>query len=297
MDKLYGSLEAGGTKFVCAVGNENFEVVDKTQFKTTTPSETLEQTIAFFKKFTNLVSLSIGSFGPIDIDKSSKTYGYITNTPKPYWSNTDVVKTLQDALNVPIYFTTDVNSSAYGESYALKKLNKKADSLVYFTIGTGIGAGVIQNNEFIGGIGHLEMGHFLISKHPLDVEHKFKGVCPYHDGCLEGMACGPSLQARTGIRGELLEMDNPVWNVEAYYLAQAALNVTVSFRPNVIIFGGGVMSNEVLVKKVKDEFLKLLNGYLPIPPIDEYIITPTVKGNGSATLGNFILAKELLKNH
>lgn len=294
MDKLYGSLEAGGTKFVCAVGNENFEVVDKIQFKTTTPDETLEQTIAFFKKYENLVSLSIGSFGPIDIDHNSKTYGYITNTPKPYWSNTDVVKPLHDALNVPIYFTTDVNSSAYGEKYALSKLNKKADTLVYFTIGTGIGAGVIQNNRFIEGIGHLEMGHFMVSKHPYDIQNNFKGICPFHDGCLEGMAAGPSLKARTGISGENIDPSDPVWDVEAYYLAQAALNVTVSFRPDVIVFGGGVMSNDYMIKKVKDQFLKLLNNYIPIPPIDDYIVTPVVQGNGSATLGNFILAKELI---
>ena len=297
MDKLYGSLEAGGTKFVCAVGNENFEVVDKIQFKTTTPDETLEQTITFFKKYENLVSLSIGSFGPIDIDHNSKTYGYITNTPKPYWSNTDVVKPLHDALNVPIYFTTDVNSSAYGEKYALSKLNKKADTLVYFTIGTGIGGGVIQNNRFIGGIGHLEMGHFMVSKHPYDIQNNFKGICPFHDGCLEGMAAGPSLKARTGISGENIDPSDPVWDVEAYYLAQAALNVTVSFRPDVIVFGGGVMSNDYMIKKVKDQFLKLLNNYIPIPPIDDYIVTPVVQGNGSATLGNFILAKELIDTY
>ena len=297
MDKLYGSLEAGGTKFVCAVGNENFEVVDKIQFKTTTPDETLEQTITFFKKYENLVSLSIGSFGPIDIDHNSKTYGYITNTPKPYWSNTDVVKPLHDALNVPIFFTTDVNSSAYGEKYALSKLNKKADTLVYFTIGTGIGAGVIQNNRFIGGIGHLEMGHFMVSKHPYDIQNNFKGICPFHDGCLEGMAAGPSLKARTGISGENIDPSDPVWDVEAYYLAQAALNVTVSFRPDVIVFGGGVMSNDYMIKKVKDQFLKLLNNYIPIPPIDDYIVTPVVQGNGSATLGNFILAKELIDTY
>ncbi len=297
MDKLYGSLEAGGTKFVCAVGDENFEVVDKIQFKTTTPDETLEQTIAFFKKYENLVSLSIGSFGPIDIDHNSNTYGYITNTPKPYWSNTDVVKPLHDALNVPIYFTTDVNSSAYGEKYALSKLNKKADTLVYFTIGTGIGGGVIQNNRFIGGIGHLEMGHFMVSKHPYDIQNNFKGICPFHDGCLEGMAAGPSLKVRTGISGENIDPSDPVWDVEAYYLAQAALNVTVSFRPDVIVFGGGVMSNDYMIKKVKDQFLKLLNNYIPIPPIDDYIVTPVVQGNGSATLGNFILAKELIDTY
>lgn len=293
MEKLYGSLEAGGTKFVCAVGDENYNVIEKCQFKTTTPDETLAKTIEFFKKFKNLVSLSVGSFGPIDIDKSSNTYGYITNTPKPFWSNTNVVGILEDALNVPIYFTTDVNSSAYGEAYAFKKANKKADSLVYFTIGTGIGAGVIINGQILSGIGHPEMGHFLVAKHPEDIKNNFKGVCPFHDGCFEGMAAGPSLEKRTGIRGENILKDDPIWDIEAYYIAQGALYATVTFRPNVIVFGGGVMSNDFMLNKVKKEFIRLLNNYVPIPDIDEYLVLPSIVGNGSATLGNFVLAKEL----
>ena len=293
MSKLYGSLEAGGTKFVCAVGDENYGVVKKSQFKTTTPEETLNKTIEFFNKFENLASLSIGSFGPIDIDRNSSTYGYITSTPKPYWPNTNIVKILNDALNVPIYFTTDVNSSAYGEVFARKKLNQKVDTLVYFTIGTGIGAGVIANGKFIGGLGHPEVGHFYVAKHKTDIKNKFKGICPFHDGCLEGLAAGPSLEERLGVRGENIDSDNAIWDIEAYYIAQAIVYATVTFRPDVIVLGGGVMSCKGLLSKVKEEFKNLLNNYLPIPNIDDYIVTPIVESNGSATLGNFVLAKEL----
>ena len=291
MNKLYGSLEAGGTKFVCAVGDEEFNVVENLQFKTTTPIETLNNAIEFFKKFDNLVSLAIGSFGPIDIDKNSKTYGYITSTPKPNWSNTDVVGTLQKALNIPIYFTTDVNSSAYGEMYARKDIN----TLVYFTIGTGIGAGVITNNHFIGELGHPEIGHIYVNKHPVDLKNDFKGICPYHDGCLEGMAAGPSIEKRCGIRGENILSNDPVWDIEAYYIAQSAVYATVTFRPQVIVYGGGVFSNGFMLKKVKEEFKKLLNNYLPIPNVDDYIVTPAIENNGSATLGNFVLAKKLIE--
>ena len=291
MNKLYGSLEAGGTKFVCAVGDEEFNVVEKLQFKTTTPIETLNNAIEFFKKFDSLVSLAIGSFGPIDIDKSSKTYGYITSTPKPNWSNTDVVGTLQKALNIPFYFTTDVNSSAYGEMYARKDIN----TLVYFTIGTGIGAGVITNNHFIGELGHPEIGHIYVNKHPVDLKNDFKGICPYHDGCLEGMAAGPSIEKRCGIRGENILSNDPVWDIEAYYIAQSAVYATVTFRPQVIVYGGGVFSNDFMLKKVKEEFKKLLNNYLPIPNVDDYIVTPSIENNGSATLGNFVLAKKLIE--
>lgn len=295
MNKLYGSIEAGGTKFICAVGNEQFELVQKVQFPTTTPQETLESCIQFFTQFDHLVGLSVGSFGPIDIDRNSKTYGYITNTPKPNWANVDIVGKLKEALNVPIYFTTDVNSSAYGERIAYKQAGKEVDTLVYYTIGTGIGAGVVQKEEFIGGIGHPEMGHFYVSKHPLDIEHNFNGVCPYHDGCLEGMAAGPSLEARMGIRGEDIPKDSPIWDVQAYYIAQAAIHATVSFRPDIIVFGGGVMAQDHMIERVRRQFKELLNGYLPVPEIDSYIVQSAIEENGSATLGNFVLAKKISK--
>ncbi|MCY7145390.1 fructokinase ScrK [Streptococcus gordonii] len=297
MTKLYGSLEAGGTKFVCAVGNEKFEIVEKTQFPTATPIETLDKTIEFFSRFDNLAGLAVGSFGPIDIDQNSKTYGFITTTPKPHWANVDIVGVLRRALNVPIYFTTDVNSSAFGEVVARNNAGGRIENLVYYTIGTGIGAGAIQRGEFIGGAGHPEMGHYYVAKHPMDVEKEFNGVCPFHNGCLEGLAAGPSLEARTGIRGENIELNSSVWDIQAYYIAQAAIQATVTFRPDVIVFGGGVMAQQHMLDRVREKFTVLLNGYLPVPDVRDYIVTPAVAGNGSATLGNFVLAKEISERH
>lgn len=287
MTKLYGSLEAGGTKFICAVGNEQFEVVEQAQFPTTTPEETLAQTIAFFAQFDNLAAIAIGTFGPADIDETSETYGYITSTPKPHWGNTDMVGPLKAALNVPIYFTTDVNSSAYGEAL----VRDGVKSLVYYTIGTGIGAGAIQNGQFIGGISHAEAGHTYVAKHPGDAD--FDGVCPFHKGCLEGLAAGPSLEARTGIRGENIPLDSDVWDKQAYYIAQAAVQATLFMRPEVIVFGGGVMAQNHMLKRVRDTFAQLLNDYVPTPALEDYIVTPAIAGNGSATYGNFALAKSL----
>lgn len=289
MTRLYGSLEAGGTKFVCAVGNEELEVVEKVQFPTTTPEETLAQTIAFFQQFDNLAALAIGTFGPADIDESSETYGYITSTPKPNWADTDVVGPLKEALKVPIYFTTDVNSSAYGEAL----VRDGVKSLVYYTIGTGIGAGAIQNGQFIGGISHAEAGHTYVAKHPGDAD--FDGVCPFHKGCLEGLAAGPSLEARTGIRGENIPLDSDVWDKQAYYIAQAAVQATLFMRPEVIVFGGGVMAQDHMLKRVHEQFETLLNQYVPTPPAADYIVTPAIAGNGSATYGNFALAKSLVQ--
>lgn len=288
MGKLYGSIEAGGTKFVCAVGDEEYTVVDKTQFPTTTPEETIAQTIAYFKAFeADLAGIAIGSFGPIDIDPSSETYGYITTTPKPGLANVDLLGRLSTAFEIPFDVTTDVNSSAYGEALA----RPGVESLVYYTIGTGIGAGAIQKGEFVGGLGHTEAGHTYVMAHPEDVEHGFLGVCPFHKGCLEGMASGPSLEARTGTRGELIEQDASVWDVQAFYIAQAALQATMLYRPQVIVFGGGVMAQDHMVMRVHEKFKTLLNDYLPVPDLPDYIVTPAVADNGSATLGNFALAK------
>ncbi|MGT2919542.1 fructokinase ScrK [Streptococcus canis] len=288
MGKLYGSIEAGGTKFVCAVGDESFTILDKIQFPTTTPEETIAQTIAYFKAFeADLAGMAIGSFGPIDIDPSSETYGYITTTPKPGWGNVDLLGQLSAAFEIPFDVTTDVNSSAYGEALA----RPGVEHLVYYTIGTGIGAGAIQHGHFIGGLGHTEAGHTYVMPHPEDVANGFLGVCPFHKGCLEGMAAGPSLEARTGVRGERLDQEADVWDIQAFYIAQAALQATMLYRPQVIVLGGGVMTQEHMLVRVHKHFESLLTDYLPVPALPNYIVTPAVADNGSATLGNFALAK------
>lgn len=288
MSKLYGSLEAGGTKFICAVGNEAYQVVEKVQFPTTTPTETIEKVISFFQQFDNLVSIAVGSFGPVDIDVNSKTYGYVLDTPKPNWSHVDLIGPMQQALNVPIFFTTDVNSSAYGEVIARGNVRH----LVYYTIGTGIGGGAYTNGHFIGGLGHTEMGHTLVRKHEGDAD--FEGVCPFHKGCLEGMACGPSLEARTGIRGENIPLTSDVWDKQAYYIAQAVIQATLLFRPEVVVLGGGVMGQAHMLQRVHEHFKALFNQYIPLPNVEEYIAVPAVSDNGSATLGNFALAKQMV---
>lgn len=287
--KLYGSIEAGGTKFVCAVGNDKLEIIDIIQFPTTKPKETLEMTVNYFERFKdNLQSVSVASFGPIDMVRGSKTYGYITSTPKLFWDNTNIIGFLKDRIPVIYYFTTDVNASAFGEMV----VRKDVDSLVYYTIGTGIGGGVIQSGHEIGGVGHGELGHIYVAKHPADYD--FDGVCPFHGACLEGLAAGPSLEARTGIKGELIPENHPVWVIQAFYIAQAVMQATLSFRPQIIVLGGGVMKQSHMLKRVKSEFIKLLNGYVSIPPIDDYIVLPAVDNNGSATVGNFWLAKRKL---
>lgn len=285
---LLGSIEAGGTKFVCAVGNENYEIEDSIHIPTTTPGETLQKCIDFFDQYKEqLRAISIASFGPLEIRKSAPNYGYITTTPKPGWSNTDFVGPFKQHFGLPIYWTTDVNGSAYGEYIMSTLFNKQINSLVYYTFGTGVGAGAVIDGHLVGDMGHPEMGHIRVKRHPADLN--FAGICPYHGDCLEGVASGPTFEARTGKKGQTIPLSDPVWDIIAYYAAQAAVDATLMFRPGQIIFGGGVVSEEFL-KKVRPQFAKLLNGYVDVGKVDEYISMPLAKHNGSATIGNFALA-------
>lgn len=290
---LLGSVEAGGTKFVCAVGNESYQIIDKVQFKTTTPTETLQQTVAYFKKFPDLQAISIASFGPIEIRENAPKYGYITDTPKKKWQNTNFLGTLKQNFDLPIYWTTDVNGSAYGEYIMAVLFNKQINSLTYYTIGTGVGAGTVINGQFLGDTGHPEVGHVRLKRHPDDLD--FPGICPYHGDCLEGLVCGPTFEARTGHKGEDVPLTDHTWDIMAYYVAQAALQTTLSIRPAKIVFGGGVVSENFLVK-VRAQFDTLMNGYINVGNLANYITMPSVKDNGSATVGNFALAlRELNK--
>ncbi|KRM05609.1 MAG: fructokinase ScrK [Liquorilactobacillus ghanensis] len=287
---LLGSIEAGGTKFICAVGNEDYRIKDKVQIPTTTPEETLTAVVDYFKQF-KLDALGIASFGPIEIRKTSPKYGYITTTPKKGWANTDFLGFIKKSINVPISWTTDVNGSAFGEYTMSTLFNEKIESLVYYTIGTGVGAGAVIDGHLVGSAGHPEMGHVLLKRHPDDLN--FKGICPYHHDCLEGLVAGPTFEARTGKKGQDVPLTDKTWDILAYYIAQAAIQVTLILRPNKIVFGGGV-TNKVLLEKVRSEFKNILNDYVKVPPLDQYITMPQVANNGSANIGNFALAENLL---
>ncbi|BBM18405.1 fructokinase [Enterococcus avium] len=288
---VYGAIEAGGTKFVCAVGDEDFNLLAKASFPTTTPAETMQLVIEFFTQYKeDLQSIGVGSFGPIDIQRESKTYGFITATPKSAWQNFDFVGTLKKFFAVPIAWTTDVNAACYGE-YILG-YGSEYSNVVYYTVGTGIGGGAIQNGRFIEGFSHPEMGHMLVRRHQKD---HFSGSCPFHQDCLEGLAAGPAIEKRTGKKGQEVAEKDPVWEIVASYIAQCAYNTTLMLSPDVIIFGGGVMKQTQLKMKVQEKFLELLNDYVSIPKIADYIVTPKL-GDHAGISGCLALAKEV-KQH
>ncbi|MGX7203703.1 ROK family protein [Enterococcus pingfangensis] len=284
---LYGAIEAGGTKFVCAVGNEKFKIIERVSFPTETPEKTMSSVVDFFNKFDNVKTIGIGSFGPIDVKKDSKTYGFITSTPKLAWENFNFVGYLKEQLNnISVVWTTDVNAACYGEYIA--GYGKGLSNVVYYTIGTGIGGGALLDGRFIEGFSHPEMGHATVRRHPEDT---FIGNCPYHDDCLEGLAAGPAIENRTGVKGQNLPQEDSSWDIEAYYIAQCAYNTTLLFSPQIIIFGGGVMKQKHLRKKVQEQFDKLINGYVKYPDLSTYIVTPKL-GDDAGITGCLALAKD-----
>lgn len=286
----YGAIEAGGTKFVCAVGDLKYKIVDKITIPTTTPTETMEQVIHFFNQYRDdLLSIGIGSFGPIDINPRSDLYGYITNTPKKKWNNYNFFGTIKNEFNVPMYLTTDVNSSAYGE-YSFRNKDE-INNLIYVTIGTGVGGGAVYKGDFVSENSHPEMGHMIVLP---DKNMQGTGICPYHNFCLEGLASGPAIENRAGIRAEKLPDNSIEWDIEANYIAQAVYNITYIMRPDIIVLGGGVMKQPNLIEKVREEFKKLTGDYLGDIDVSQYIVAP-ILGDEAAVKGCFKLAEKSIK--
>ncbi|TAH69569.1 MAG: ROK family protein [Anaerolineaceae bacterium] len=274
---IIGALEAGGTKMVCAIGDENGNIIERTQFPTETPAITMPQLIAFYKD-KGALALGIGCFGPINPDKNSKTYGYITSTPKLAWRNYNIVKAFHDALKVPIGFDTDVNGAALGET-AWGALSG-CEVGIYITIGTGVGVGVCINGKPLHGLMHPEGGHIFIKRLEGD---DYKGNCPYHLDCFEGLAAGPAIEGRFGKKAYELQNVSEVWDIEAHYIAQAICNYIFCYSPGRIVLGGGVMHQEQLFPIVRAKVKEYLKGYINakeiLDNIDSYIVPPKLGDN------------------
>ncbi len=293
---MFGGIEAGGTKFVCMLGNSPDEIQAEIRFPTTTPVETLGKTINFFLEQSRqhpLQAVGIGSFGPVDLQPGSSTFGYITTTPKPGWPRTDVAGPIHQALNVPVAFDTDVNAAALGE-YRWGAA-QGMDPFLYMTIGTGIGGGGIFNGAPMHGLVHPENGHIRL---PHNWEQDpFVGICPYHGDCFEGLASGPAMKKRWGQPAESLPAGHPAWDLEAHYVALAVANMICDYSPRRIILGGGVMSHPGLFELVRQKTLTLLNGYIQSPAITDHIdtyIVPPALGGRAGVLGAIALAQSIV---
>ncbi len=291
----YGAIEGGGTKFNCLVGSGPQDIRAEIRVPTTTPDETFPKVIQFFREQAArrpLEAIGIGSFGPVDLEPSSATYGYITSTPKPGWRMTDFAGTIRQALDIPVAFDTDVNAAAYGEYRwgAASGLSQ----FVYMTIGTGIGAGEMVGGQLVHGLVHPEAGHMRIPHDRL--VDPFPGHCPFHGDCLEGLASGPAVQARWGMPAEQLPRDSPAWDLEAQYIASAVVNLVCALSPQRVILGGGIMQQPGLIEIIRQKTLDQLNGYVQAPEIlehiGEYIVLPGL-GARAGMLGALALAQAL----
>lgn len=287
-----GALEAGGTKMVCAVGDENGTIEKRVSYPTKTPEETMPQMIEFFG-MERIEALGIGCFGPVDLNRSSATYGYITSTPKLAWAGFDIVGAFREALSVPVGFDTDVGGAALGEvTYGAAR---GCDPAIYITIGTGVGVGVYVNGGLLHGLIHPEAGHVLIMRQAGDA---YRGKCPFHANCLEGLAAGPAMMERWGKPAAELADREEVWELESDYIAQAVTNYILTLSPQRIILGGGVMHQKQMFPLVRRKTVEKLNGYLQsdviLKHIEEYIVPPAL-GDDAGITGALILGRRAVR--
>ncbi len=297
---LIGGIEAGGTKMVCAIGEVDetslkgretigavsVQILERVSIPTETPAKTLPRMIDFFAE-RGIETLGIGCFGPVDLNKKSATYGYITKTPKTGWADCDMVGAFQKALGVPVGFDTDVNAAVLGE--VMWGAGKGCDTAIYITIGTGVGVGVYCNGDLLHGLVHPEAGHILLQRHPKDT---YAGRCPFHANCVEGLASGPAVEARWGKPAIELATCREVWEMEAYYIAQAIANYTLTYSPQKIILWGGIMHQKQLFAMVRTRVQEMLGGYVQHPllqgDLEAYIVAPEL-GDNPGIMGAFAL--------
>lgn len=291
---LYGGIEAGGTKFVCAIGSGPDDLHDEVRFPTTTPRETLGQAVAYFQDRharRPLAAIGVSCFGPVEPTPGARHYGYITTTPKKGWGFADVVGPLAAATGLPIGFDTDVNGAALGEQRwgAAQGL----DTFVYLTVGTGLGGGGMVQGRLMHGLMHPEMGHMLLRRDAQ--KDPYPGYCVFHGDCFEGLACGPAIEARWGVSARDLPPDHPAWDLEAHYLALGIVNIILVVSPQRVILGGGVMDQTQLFPLVRAKVKDFLHGYIQKPEIldriDQYIVPPGL-GNRAGVLGAIALAQQ-----
>jgi fructokinase len=286
--RLYGGIEAGGTKFVCAVGQTPQAKLASTLIPTTTPTATLHRVIAFFRAHA-IQRLGLATFGPLDLDRGSPTYGHILATPKLAWQGCPIVPILQSALGVPMAVDTDVNAAALAE--AMYGAGRRADPLVYLTVGTGIGGGVMIHGRPLHGLMHPEMGHMLLARVPGDTR---PSGCPFHEDCLEGLASGHAIAVRFGAP-ETLPPQHEAWRLEALYLGQALATIISILSPQRIVLGGGVMHQPALLSHIRSACARTLHGYIPRlkspGALESYLVLPAL-GDDAGVIGALHLARE-----
>lgn len=282
--RLLGAIEAGGTKFVLAVGTSPGSIAARHTIPTRDPAATLAEAAAWLAAQGAVRALGIASFGPVELDPQASRWGHITNTPKPGWADCDIAGHFARALGVPVGFDTDVGAAALAEHRAA---GRGSGSLAYLTVGTGIGGGIVLEGRPVHGIAHPEIGHIYPRRHPADRD--FPGICPHHGDCLEGLASGPAVMARWGCSLSDLPEDHPGHAIIADYVAQAAHTLFASVAAEEVVIGGGVAQTPGLVARIAARARELDAGYLP-GGARHRIIAPRL-GTDSGITGAMLLAE------
>jgi fructokinase len=291
---LLGAIEAGGTKFVCAAARAPHEIVAETRIATTTPAATLSAAQEFFAAVAaehgGLGALGIATFGPVDLRRSSRTFGHLLATPKAGWRAIDLVTPFAARFACPVAIDTDVNAAALAEMQ--HGAARSCGTVVYITVGTGIGGGAVSEGRTLHGRLHPEMGHVRVPRHPRDTG--FAGVCAFHGDCLEGLASGPAIVARYGATLDRLPATHEAYQVIGHYLGQLAANVLLTLSAERVIFGGGVMQNGALLPELRAAAATYLNGYADLGPdaatLERLIVAPGL-GERSGICGALALAR------
>lgn len=285
--KRYGLVEAGGTKFVLGIATDKDAIEATTRIDTTTPKATIGAMLEWFRAQGRLDAIGVASFGPLELDRSSPSWGHIGKTPKPHWSGADIAGPLLSAFDCPVAIDTDVNGAALAEYYW--GVGQGQTSMLYFTIGTGVGGGAVVDGQILHGLSHPEMGHMSLPRHPDDLE--FAGICPFHGACLEGLASGPAIKTRWGMSLSHLPADHPAHNIIAFYIAQTVVTMQAIFAPGRIIFGGGVMGTPRLIERVRSQAVTLGGGYFR-GEANEIVVLPGL-GDKAGLLGALALAQSV----
>jgi fructokinase len=289
------AIEAGGTKFICALFSDEGREQRRVRIETGEPARTLEEVCAFFLESSThdpVTSVGIGSFGPINVDPASEDYGRILQTPKAGWIGVNLRTSIQSSLSVPVSVESDVNVAALAESEAA---GEEVQSLVYVTVGTGLGVGIAIEGHLLPLRRHPEMGHIRLRR-SREEQAAFAGVCPYHGDCLEGVAAGPAIRARWGQAAETLPPDHEAWDLEADYLAQAVATLMLSFSPDRVVLGGGVMEPQGMFERIRDEAHGLLGGYLDYASersVLDRIVVPQSLGGDAGIRGAYLIGRQL----
>ena len=284
-DRMYGGIEAGGTKFVAVVGSGPDDIVDRVRIDTTDPDTTIGNCLEFFARHDGLRSIGIASFGPLELRPSHPGHGRITMTPKPGWSGTDLMGPFRDRFGIPVAIDTDVNGAAlaevrWGAAAGLR-------NAVYLTVGTGVGGGAVIDGRPISGLVHPEMGHVSVSRLPGD---DFPGICPFHGDCLEGLACGPAIEARWGRPAQEIEDVERVVEIEAATIAAGLRQVVYVLAPERIVFGGGVSKLPGIHAAVNDALVAQMAGYALMDEHEAGFVVSPGLGDNSGVAGALALA-------